>query len=201
MNTVTGSRPHALDAAIPTLARHLGRYWWVLLLRGLFTIAFGVMAFAWPKLTLTALVLLFGAFCLADGLVGGWAAIRGRKEHDRWWVLLLWALVSVAAGVLTAMNPGLTALALVIYIAVWAILTGLLQIIAAVRLRREIEGEWLLGAAGALSILVGVLMIARPGAGAVSLVWLIGSFALALGVLLVILAFRVRGFSRRTTAK
>lgn len=179
---------------LPTLARHLSGYWWVLLLRGLFSIAFGVMAFGWPGLTLASLVLLFGAFCLADGLIGLWSAIRGRRDNDRWWALLLWALVSIVAGALVVTNLALAAMAIVIYIAAWAILTGIFQIVTAVRLRKDIEGEWLLGAAGLLSIVVGGLMIAQPGAGALSLVWLIGGFAFVLGVLLVALAFRVRRF-------
>ncbi|HUL68401.1 MAG TPA: HdeD family acid-resistance protein [Burkholderiaceae bacterium] len=185
-------------SALPNrLASILSRNWWVLLLRGLAAIAFGVLAWYLPGASLAALVLLFGVYALADGILGAWTAISGRKEHDDWWVLLLWALVGIGAGILTFVAPGITALALVFYIAVWSIATGVLEIVAAIRLRKEITGEWMLVLAGIISVVFGILLLAQPGAGALALVWLIATYAVIFGIVLVILAFKVRGFAGR----
>jgi uncharacterized membrane protein HdeD (DUF308 family) len=119
-------------------------------------------------------------------------AIRGGGRQP-WWLLVLEGLVGIGIGVLTLVAPGVTALALLFYIAIWAIATGVLQIAAAIALREEIEGEWLLGLGGLASVLFGALLVARPGAGALAVLWLIGAWALVFGVLLVILSFRVRG--------
>ncbi len=175
----------------------LSRNWWLLLLRGIAAIAFGVLAWMQPAISLAALVLLFGAYTLADGVLGIWTAIAGRREHEDWWVLLLWGLLGVGVGIMTFLAPGLTALALLFYIAVWAIATGVVQIVAALRLRKEIEGEWLLILGGLVSVVFGVLLMVQPGAGAISLVWLIGTYALVFGVLLVLLAFKLRSFAAR----
>src|SRR5262245_32952628 len=155
----------------------LYRSWWVLLLRGLAAIAFGVMTFFWPGLSLAALILLFGAYALADGVLTVFAAIVGRKEHTYWWVMLLEGLLGIAIGIIVFMAPGLTAFAVLIYIAIRAIATGILQIAAAIRLRHEIQGEWMLVLAGLASVLFGIVLIVRPGAGALAVLWLIASFA------------------------
>lgn len=170
----------------------LARYWWVLAIRGVAAILFGIAAFLWPGLTLTVLVLLFGAYALVDGIfavVGGFTA---RAEQERWWVLILEGIAGIALGVLTFLWPYITALVLLYFIAAWAIVTGVLEVAAAIRLRREITGEWLLGLAGVASILFGVLLVLLPGPGALALVWLIGAYALIFGIVLVILAFRLR---------
>lgn len=172
----------------------LGRNWWLLLLRGVLAIVFGVLVFAQPKLSLASLVLVFGAFSLADGLVSAWHGLTGQDREHRW-LLLLGGLAGIGIGVLTLMAPGITALALLFYIAIWAVVQGVLAIVAAVRLRKEIEGEWLLGAGGVASIVFGVLLVAQPGAGALAVLWLIGSFAIGIGIMEVALAFRVRGFA------
>jgi uncharacterized membrane protein HdeD (DUF308 family) len=182
----------AMNIAENRLATILSRSWWVLLLRGLVAIAFGALAWLQPGISLAALVLLFGVYSMADGILGVWTAMAGRKEHEHWWVLLLGGLLGIGVGILTFLAPGVTALALVLYIAVWAIATGVLQIVAAIRLRKEIQGEWLLILGGLASLVFGVLLMARPGAGAVSLVWLIGAYAIVFGALLVLLAFKVR---------
>lgn len=132
-----------------------------------------------------------------DGILGIWAAITGRNEHESWGVLLLGGLLSTGVGILTFMAPGVTALALLFYIAVWAIATGVLQIVAAIRLRKEMEGEWLLILGGLISVVFGVLLMTNPGAGALSLVWLIGAYAIAFGILLVLLSFKVRTLGAR----
>jgi uncharacterized membrane protein HdeD (DUF308 family) len=175
-----------------TLLNTLCRVWWLVLLRGIAAIVFGILALAWPGVTLVSLVLLWGAWALVDGvtaLVAGWKARDGAKPM---WQIVLVGLVGIAAGVLTFLMPGVTAIALLIMIAVWAIVSGVFQIIAAIRLRREIANEWMLILSGALSVVFGALMIISPGAGALAVLWVIGSFAIAFGVLLVILAFRLK---------
>ncbi|MCJ0763471.1 HdeD family acid-resistance protein [Variovorax terrae] len=174
------------------LAEQLSRAWWLLLIRGLFAIAFGVFTWLQPGISLAALVLVFGIFVMADGLLGVITAIQGRKENDAWWALLLWGLVGIGVGLITFFAPGITALVLVLYVAAWALATGLLQIVAAVRLRKEIEGEWLLALGGLVSVVFGVLVMIQPGAGALALLWMLAAYAVLFGVLLVVLAFKMR---------
>ena len=165
-------------------------------MRGLAAIVFGVLAFVWPDITLFALVLLFGAYMLVDGIFAIVAAVRAAGREARWWLLLIEGVLGVLAGLVAAFWPGLTALALLYFIAAWAIVSGILEIVGAIRLRQEIEGEWALGLSGALSVLFGILLVVIPApAGLLSLVWLIGAYALAFGVLLLVLAFRVRSAS------
>ena len=177
------------------LASILSRSWWLLLLRGLAAIVFGVLTWFQPGISLAALVLLFGAYSMADGILGIWTAIIGRKDHEDWWVLLLEGLLGIGVGVLTFLVPGITALALLFYIAIWAIATGVLEIVAAIRLRKDIKGEWALILAGLASVVFGVLLVAQPAAGALALLWLIASYAIVFGVLLVVLAFKARSFA------
>jgi uncharacterized membrane protein HdeD (DUF308 family) len=178
--------------------RTLGRNWWALALRGVAAILFGILAFAWPGITLFVLVLFFGAYMLVDGIFAIVAAVRAAGEEDRWWLLLIEGILGVLAGLVAFFWPGLTALALLYFIAAWAIVTGIMEIVAAVRLRQEIEGEWALGLSGLLSVIFGVLLVVLPApAGLLSLVWLIGAYAVATGVLLLILAFRVRSEAGR----
>ena len=173
----------------------LSRSWWLLLLRGLAAIVFGVLTWFQPGISLAALVLLFAAYSMSDGILGVWTAIIGRKDHEDWWVLLLEGLLGIGVGVLTFLVPGITALALLFYIAIWAIATGVLEIVAAIRLRMDIKGEWALILAGLASVLFGVLLVAQPAAGALALLWLIASYAIVFGALLVVLAFKARSFA------
>lgn len=182
------------------LASLFSNAWWLLLLRGLLAIAFGVLTWIQPGLSLVSLVLVFGAFTLADGVLGVWTAIRGRKEDEHWWVMLIWGLASVVVGLLALMVPGVTTLVLLFYIAAWAIVTGAMQIVAAIRLRKEITGEWWLVLGGVLSVAFGVLLLAQPGAGALALLWLIATYAVLFGVLMVLLAFKVRGVTKAVVA-
>ena len=179
------------------LATILSRFWWMTLIRGVIGVLFGIMLFAWPQISLASLVLVFGAFALADGATNVATAIGGRDENENWWVLLLAGLAGIGVGVLTFLNPGATALALLFYIAIWAIAIGLLQIVAAIRLRKEIEGEFWLGLAGVASIVFGALIAARPGEGALAVLWLIATYAIVYGVILILLAFEARGFVNR----
>jgi len=179
------------------LADILSRYWWMTLLRGLFWIVFGIVVLATPGISLLALTLALGVVMFVDGIINIVNAFSGRKEHDDWWVLLLVGLAGVGIGILTFYNPAATALAVVFYVAIWAVATGLLEIVAAVRLRKQIQGEIWLALAGIASVVFGVLLVVRPGAGALTLLWLIGFYAIAFGVLLVLLAFKVRSGVKR----
>jgi uncharacterized membrane protein HdeD (DUF308 family) len=171
----------------------LTRNWRILAIRGAAGVLFGVAALVWPGLTLAVLVALFGAYALVDGVFAAVAAIRYRRQYGRWWALLLEGVLGIVAGLVAVLLPGLTAAVLVYLIAGWAVATGVFEIVAAVRLRQEIEGEWLLALSGVASVLLGVLLIVRPGPGALALVWLIGSYAIVFGALLLVLAFRLRG--------
>ena len=179
------------------LSKLMSVYWWVLLLRGVLAILFGVAAYAWPGMTLATLVTFFGAFAFVDGIFNVFHAFSGRKEDERWWVLLLEGLLGIAFGVITFQAPEITATVLILYIAFWAMATGVLRIILAVRLRKEIEGEWWMALAGLAGIVFGVLMVARPGAGALALLWLVATWAIVSGVFLVILSFKVKGLGGR----
>jgi len=190
-------REDTMNGARMLLTDVLSRGWWHLLLRGLAAIAFAILTWFRPGISLTALVLLFGAYALVDGVLAVWTAIAGRKIYDGWWVLLLIGLIGVAVGIMTFMTPGITALALLYYIAFWAIFRGILEISTAIRLRKEIEGEWLLILGGVASVVFGVLLLARPGAGALAVITLIAVYALVVGIILVILAFKVRGLGSR----
>lgn len=168
--------------------------WWILAIRGVVAILFGIGAFVWPGLTLTVLVLLFGAYALVDGIFAVIAGFVMRRAQERWWVLILEGLTGIVLGVLTLLWPAITALTLLYFIAAWSIVTGVFEIAAAIRLRKEIEGEWALGLAGLGSLLFGILLMVLPGSGALALIWLIGAYALIFGILLLVLAFRLRSW-------
>ncbi len=171
----------------------VGRNWWLLALRGLAAILFGILAFAWPGIVLITLIYLWGAYAIVDGLA---ASVVGFKE--RWWAMVAVGLIGVVAGVATFVWPGITGMILLYVIAASAIVQGIFQIVAGIQLRKEIEGEIFLILGGLAAIAFGFLLIARPGTGALSVIWLIGSFAIALGVLALVVAFRLRGFVQRT---
>ncbi len=161
-------------------------------MRGVVAIAFGALAFLAPGVTLATLVLFFGAFALVNGAIAVIAAILGRRGNEHWWVVLLEGALGIAVGALTLRAPGLTALALVLYIAAWALVTGVLEVLAAIRLRKEIEGELWLALSGLLSIGFGVVLMLAPGTGAVALLYVIAAYAIVFGVALVLLGLRVR---------
>jgi uncharacterized membrane protein HdeD (DUF308 family) len=185
--------PLAGSAVLAALAEN----WWLLLLRGLVAIAFGVIAFFWPDITLVALTYLFGIYAIVDGVVAIWAAFNAPlgDAGPRWW-LGLSGVVSILAGIAAFAYTGMTTLVLLMVIAIWAIIIGIVQIWGAIELRKILDDTWLLGLTGALSIAFGVIMIAKPGAGAVALVWTIGWFAIVFGGLYIALAFRLRQFKR-----
>jgi uncharacterized membrane protein HdeD (DUF308 family) len=172
--------------------------WWVILLRGIAGILFGILTFLAPSISLGALVLLFGAFAFTDGLLASISALRKRREDTLWWALLLQGVLGIAAGVATLAWPRLSALALLYLIAAWAVLTGAFEIVTAIRLRKEIRGEWLLVLSGLLSIGLGVLLGLFPVPGALAVVLWIGAYALVSGALLVGLSLRLRVLGSRT---
>jgi len=169
----------------------LAKNWWLLLLRGIAAIIFGLLAFAWPGLTLVTLILFYGAFVLVDGVLAVIAAITGGVPGSRWWLAII-GLLGIAAGLVTFMMPGLTAVLLLLFMAGWAIATGVFQIIGAIKLRKEIDNEWLLILGGIISVLFGVSMMLAPGAGALALVWVIGAYSVVIGAIFVALALRLR---------
>jgi uncharacterized membrane protein HdeD (DUF308 family) len=172
--------------------------WWALLLRGIAAVLFGVLAFIWPGITLTVLVLLWGAYAFVDGAFAIAAGIKSHGENRRWWVLLLEGILGVAAGIVAFAVPGITALVLLMLIAAWAIVTGVFEIAAAIQMRKYIKGEWLLILAGIASVLFGVLLFINPGAGALAVIWLIGAYAIVFGVILIALSLRLHGMVRST---
>jgi uncharacterized membrane protein HdeD (DUF308 family) len=170
--------------------------WWALVLRGIAAILFGILAFMWPGITLTALVFLFGAYAFVDGVFSIIAGFKSHAENKRWWLLLINGVLSVAAGIFAFAIPVMTAWVLLILIASWAIGTGVFQIVAAIQLRKHITGEWLLVLNGVISILFGVALLYNPVAGALAVVWLIGVYAVVFGILLLALGFKLRGVER-----
>jgi uncharacterized membrane protein HdeD (DUF308 family) len=171
---------------------NLSKNWWLLVLRGVAAILFGIAAFVWPGLTLLVLVTMFGVYALVDGLIAVFTGLSRTQNSPRWWVFLLEGLVSIGIGVIALFWPGVTTLAILAMIAAWAIITGVLEIVAAIRLRREITNEWLLALGGFVSIGVGVLLITQPLAGSLAIIWMIGAYSLIAGVLWIALGFRLR---------
>lgn len=174
----------------------MSRDWWIIALQGVAAIVFGVLALVWPGITLLALVFLFGAYAIVDGVLALARGFRrGSGGGPDWWRVVV-GLVGIGAGVIAFAAPGITAIALLLVIAAWAIVSGVVELIAAYQLRDVIRREWLLALDGVLSIIFGVILVASPSAGALAVVWLIGAFAIASGVVLLVLAFRMRGRTR-----
>jgi uncharacterized membrane protein HdeD (DUF308 family) len=177
---------------VSLLVGAIARNWWLILVRGLAAIAFGILCFVWPAISLLVLVLLYGVYAIVDGVS---AIVWGARS--RWGLMIAVGVVSVLAGLIALFWPGLTALALVYLIAAWAIVRGASEIAAAIRLRREIHNEWMLVLGGVISIFFGLLLASYPAAGALSLVWLIGAFAVVFGIVAVVLALRLRSLPQR----
>jgi len=171
--------------------------WWAFVLRGLAAVAFGVLCWILPEIGLLSLVFMFGVWALAEGSLALAAAIRREGTERPWWILALQGVAGVVAGLFTFLSPGITAFALLMLIATWAIVAGGLQIVTAIRLRKEIEGEWLLALGGLVSVLFGGLLVIFPGPGALALIVWIGAFAVLFGALLVVLGLRMRNRQRR----
>jgi uncharacterized membrane protein HdeD (DUF308 family) len=176
------------QAALPVETGH----WWALALRGTLAILFGLAALLRPGIALGALILLIGAYFLVDGVFAIVGVFRGTRSGTPRWLLLLEGVVSILAGLIAFVNPGITAIALLYLVAAWAVITGIAEIVTAIRLRQEIQGEWALIVGGILSVLFGVILAVLPGVGILSLIWLIGIYAVVFGVLMLIAGFRVR---------
>jgi uncharacterized membrane protein HdeD (DUF308 family) len=173
----------------------LKRHWWVPVLRGIAAIVFGVIAFAYPGLTLAVLVIFFGAWVLMDGIFRVVGAIAGRSSDPDWGFHLIIGIIGIIIGVITFRAPQITTLALLIYIAAWALMIGASEIALAIRLRKEITGEWFLILMGLASIIFAVLLMWNPAPGALALIWLIGSYAIVFGLLAIFFGFKLRSLS------
>jgi uncharacterized membrane protein HdeD (DUF308 family) len=176
------------------MVRTLSQNWWLVVLRGVLAILFGVLTFVWPAITLLTLVVMFGVYAIVDGLIAVWTGLSRTKDSSRWWTFLLEGLISIGAGVIALFRPGLATLVFIYMIASWAVITGILEIVAAIRLRNEITNEWMLGLGGVVSIALGVLLFLQPLAGGLAIVWTVAAYAIIFGVLLVILGFRLRNW-------
>jgi uncharacterized membrane protein HdeD (DUF308 family) len=184
-----------------TALTQLSRDWWQFAVRGLLAIVFGVLALIWPKSAITALVLLFGVFVLVDGIIAVVSGIQLRQDFKYWWALLLEGFAGIAIGIMTFIWPNVTALALLYFIAIWAIITGIFEIVAALEFRNLIPGEWATFLGGVLSILLGILLFAYPKAGAVGMIWAIGFYAMLFGIMEIVFGFRLRGLEQKLEPK
>ncbi len=171
------------------LLGELTKNWWAFVLQGVLAILFAIGAFFWPGLTLAVLIVFFGAWAFVDGIFSIIAAFKA----ERAWPFVLRGVLGIGVGLVTFFYPALTGFTLLIIIAVWSIIKGVLEISAAIRLREEMEGEWLLILAGAVSIVFGGLIILRPGAGALAVSWIIGFYAAFFGILMIVLGFKLKG--------
>ena len=173
---------------IETLKRH----WWVPVIRGIAAIVFGIIAFVYPGITIATLVLFFGAWVLIDGIFRVVGAIGHRASDPDWGWHIVIGIVGIIVGLLTFHAPQITALALIIYIAAWALMIGATEIAFAIKLRREIKGEWFLILMGLASIVFAILLLWNPIAGAAAVIWLIAWYAVVLGILAIFFGFRLR---------
>jgi uncharacterized membrane protein HdeD (DUF308 family) len=177
-----------------TLAASMARSWWTFIVRGVIAILFGLVCLLFPPVAIVALATLFGFWLLLDGVSGLAVAWQTRKQGG-WWLPLLEGIAGLVAGFLAIEWPVITAVVLVLFVGVWAIMTGLFEIWAAIRLREQIKGEFWLGLAGLISVLFGLYVIIFPGNGILSVLWLIAIFAIAFGVSLIGLGWRLRGIN------
>ena len=182
------------------MVERLSRYWWLVALRGLLAILFGVLLLVWPGIGLAVLVILFGAYALVDGLFALGHAFSSTEDPSHRWAHVFEGVVGVIAGIVTFFWPGVTALALLYVIAAWALVTGVLELIAAFRLRAHVENELWMGLGGVLSILFGIVLLVAPGAGALAVTWIIAAYAIVFGIALIALGFRLRGMGDRAGA-
>lgn len=174
------------------LAYEMAEYWWTFVIRGIFAVLFAFAAFAWPGMTLLILTIFFGAYAIVDGVTSIVMAFGNKK----WFWYLLGGIVSIAAGVIAFTYPVKTAVVLIIIIGAWAFVKGIFEIVAAIQLRKEIENEWLMVLGGVASIIFGLLVMIRPGPGALAVTWLIALYALIFGLLYIVLGFRLKGLKK-----
>jgi uncharacterized membrane protein HdeD (DUF308 family) len=183
------------------MTKSLSQNWWLVVLRGILGILFGVLAFVWPQITWLTLIIMFGVYAIIDGIIAIVSGLSRTRESSRWWVFLIEGLIGIGAGIVALVWPGVTSLVLIYMIASWAVITGILEIAAAIRLRNEISNEWVLGLGGLVSIGLGVLLFFQPAAGGLAIIWTIAAYALIFGVLLVFLGFRLRNWKSLDTGE
>ena len=181
-----------MPAALTEMAHAVGGYWWVFLIRGIAAVLFGIIAYMQPALTIAMLVLFFGAYALVDGIFSVFGAFRARSTHKEWWIMLLVGLAGIGIGILTFHAPQVTAVALLLYIALWAAVIGVMQIVFGIRFRNEIQGEFWLILSGILGVTFAFLVLWNPLPGALAVLWMIAAFAIVMGVSFILLAFRLR---------
>lgn len=174
----------------------LARHWWAVALRGAIAILFGLAVLAFPGISLLGLIVLFGVFVLVGGIFA-LISLRNRHVDEPSWLLLFEGITGIVIGIATFVWPGITGVVLLYFIASWAVVSGIFEIIAAIGLRRQIENEWLLILAGIASLIFGILLAIWPAAGALAILWLIGGYAIFFGLLLLILGFRLRSWKRQ----
>ncbi|MDT1060557.1 HdeD family acid-resistance protein [Paracoccus sp. CPCC 101403] len=174
------------------LVRMMAANWWMVLLRGIAAVLFGIIALAWPGLTVYVLLLTFGAYAVFDGILALVTGYQRRKTDERWWAWGLEGLLSIAIGLMALFWTEATALAFIIWMAIWGVIAGVFRIVAAIRLRHEIDGEWALVLSGVLLVMWGLLMAMLPAAGLLSIAWLLGIFAVLIGITLIALSLRLR---------
>ena len=181
------------------MVRTLSQYWWLVILRGVLAILFGILAFVWPGITWLTLIIMFGVYAVVDGVITAATGLARTKDTPRWWTFLLEGLISIVAGVIALIRPDLATLVLLYVIAAWAVFTGILEIVAAIRLRHEITNEWVLALGGVLSVALGLLLFFQPVAGSLAIIWTIAAYAIIFGILLVVLGFRLRNWKAPDT--
>jgi uncharacterized membrane protein HdeD (DUF308 family) len=186
------TEPTRVTGPIETVVGAFTQNWWLFLVRGIAAIAFGVISIVWPDISLTAIAILFGIYALIDGAGAIWAAFQKGLDTQHRWFFGLEGVAAIIVGVISLVIPEITALSLVILIGIWGIATGVAEIGAAIRLRKMIQDEWVLGLLGVLSILTGVVILVWPDAGAVAIAWVIGVYAIVFGIGLIMLAMRLR---------
>ena len=187
--TMNPSSSASGDATSTDMKNLLAQYWWLIALRGVLGILFGIIALVVPVATILALVILFSAYMLVDGAFTLYAAYQAARQKKKWGLLVLQGLANIAAGAVAFLWPGLTVLAFVLLLAAWTIVSGCLQLAAAFRID---QGRWWFVLGGIASVIFGILLIASPFTGAVVLTWWMGAWAVVFGVFLVVAAFRLR---------
>jgi uncharacterized membrane protein HdeD (DUF308 family) len=179
----------------------LAQNWWAVALRGVIALIFGVLAIALPGVTLAALILLWGVYAVADGVFAIVSGVRAARRHQRWGVMVVEGIAGIIAGLIAIFLPAAAAFAFVFLFALWAVITGVIEIVASIRLRREIAGEWLLALAGVLSVLLGIYVAAFPELGVLGLIWTLGLYAILFGTALIALSFRLRRLAPAATGR
>jgi uncharacterized membrane protein HdeD (DUF308 family) len=178
----------------------LARNWWALTIRGIAAVIFGILAILWPGAAIFAIGVLFGAYAFVDGVFAIIAAVRAAESHERWWPFVIEGIIGLVIAAITFYDVSVTIAALFFTIAAWAFLTGIIEIVAAIQLRKTITNEAWLILGGILSILFAVLMVWRPIAGAVAIIWIIGIYAIIFGIMMIAFSLRLRSHATEVKA-